>query len=175
MEEYVNASTLLERNLDRGGADDLAVITRPANTITFRDDGPSVGAVVVGVLLLLAAALLALPEARDLLLEQGVAWCVAETDERDPGPDDAPAGKHSSPHPDQSSSPMSWSTTFASAAPSSSPMPTRRSVRFSGAMVVSLSWAGIISPKPLKRETSTLPRPENSLHISSSLWASSRA
>ena len=27
-------------------------------------------------------------EARDLLLEQGVAWCVAETDERDPGPDD---------------------------------------------------------------------------------------
>lgn len=26
-------------------------------------------------------------EARDLLLEQGVAWCVAETDERDPGPD----------------------------------------------------------------------------------------
>lgn len=27
-------------------------------------------------------------EARDLLLEQGVAWCVAETDEHDPGPDD---------------------------------------------------------------------------------------
>jgi uncharacterized protein YecE (DUF72 family) len=27
-------------------------------------------------------------EARDLLLEQGVAWCVAETDEKDPGPDD---------------------------------------------------------------------------------------
>ena len=27
-------------------------------------------------------------EARDLLLEQGVAWCVAETDENDPGPDD---------------------------------------------------------------------------------------
>jgi uncharacterized protein YecE (DUF72 family) len=27
-------------------------------------------------------------EARDLLLEQGVAWCVAETDEQDPGPDD---------------------------------------------------------------------------------------
>jgi uncharacterized protein YecE (DUF72 family) len=27
-------------------------------------------------------------EARDLLLEQGVAWCVAETDETDPGPDD---------------------------------------------------------------------------------------
>jgi uncharacterized protein YecE (DUF72 family) len=26
--------------------------------------------------------------ARDLLLEQGVAWCVAETDENDPGPDD---------------------------------------------------------------------------------------
>ena len=26
--------------------------------------------------------------ARDLLLEQGVAWCVAETDEQDPGPDD---------------------------------------------------------------------------------------
>ncbi len=26
-------------------------------------------------------------EARDLLLEQGVAWCVAETDEKDPGPD----------------------------------------------------------------------------------------
>jgi hypothetical protein len=24
----------------------------------------------------------------DLLLEQGVAWCVAETDEHDPGPDD---------------------------------------------------------------------------------------
>jgi uncharacterized protein YecE (DUF72 family) len=23
-----------------------------------------------------------------LLLEQGVAWCVAETDEQDPGPDD---------------------------------------------------------------------------------------
>jgi uncharacterized protein YecE (DUF72 family) len=27
-------------------------------------------------------------DARDLLLEQGVAWCVAETDEQDPGPDD---------------------------------------------------------------------------------------
>jgi uncharacterized protein YecE (DUF72 family) len=27
-------------------------------------------------------------EARDLLLEQGVAWCVAETDEHDPRPDD---------------------------------------------------------------------------------------
>ena len=27
-------------------------------------------------------------QARDLLLEQGVAWCVAETDEQDPGPDD---------------------------------------------------------------------------------------
>jgi uncharacterized protein YecE (DUF72 family) len=27
-------------------------------------------------------------QARDLLLEQGVAWCVAETDENDPGPDD---------------------------------------------------------------------------------------
>jgi uncharacterized protein YecE (DUF72 family) len=27
-------------------------------------------------------------EARDLLLDQGVAWCVAETDEKDPGPDD---------------------------------------------------------------------------------------
>lgn len=26
--------------------------------------------------------------ARDLLLGQGVAWCVAETDEKDPGPDD---------------------------------------------------------------------------------------
>jgi uncharacterized protein YecE (DUF72 family) len=26
--------------------------------------------------------------ARDLLLDQGVAWCVAETDEKDPGPDD---------------------------------------------------------------------------------------
>lgn len=27
-------------------------------------------------------------QARDFLHEQGVAWCVAETDERDPGPDD---------------------------------------------------------------------------------------
>ncbi|MGH2635643.1 MAG: DUF72 domain-containing protein [Actinomycetota bacterium] len=27
-------------------------------------------------------------EARELLLSQGVAWCVAETDEKDPGPDD---------------------------------------------------------------------------------------
>jgi uncharacterized protein YecE (DUF72 family) len=27
-------------------------------------------------------------EARDLLLDQGVAWCVAETDENDPSPDD---------------------------------------------------------------------------------------
>jgi uncharacterized protein YecE (DUF72 family) len=27
-------------------------------------------------------------DARDLLLEQGIAWCVAETDEKDPGPDD---------------------------------------------------------------------------------------
>ncbi len=27
-------------------------------------------------------------EARDLLLDQGIAWCVAETDEKDPGPDD---------------------------------------------------------------------------------------
>jgi uncharacterized protein YecE (DUF72 family) len=27
-------------------------------------------------------------QARDLLAEQGVAWCVAETDENDPGPDD---------------------------------------------------------------------------------------
>lgn len=27
-------------------------------------------------------------EAKDLLLSQGVAWCVAETDEKDPGPDD---------------------------------------------------------------------------------------
>jgi uncharacterized protein YecE (DUF72 family) len=34
-------------------------------------------------------------EAKDLLLSQGVAWCVAETDERDPKPEDlswAPAG-----------------------------------------------------------------------------------
>jgi uncharacterized protein YecE (DUF72 family) len=34
-------------------------------------------------------------EARDLLLSQGVAWCVAETDEQDPSPDDLswePAG-----------------------------------------------------------------------------------
>ena len=34
-------------------------------------------------------------EARELLLSQGVAWCVAETDEKDPGPDDLswePAG-----------------------------------------------------------------------------------
>jgi uncharacterized protein YecE (DUF72 family) len=34
-------------------------------------------------------------EARDLLLSQGVAWCVAETDEKDPGPDELswePAG-----------------------------------------------------------------------------------
>ena len=27
-------------------------------------------------------------EARDFLHEQGIAWCVAETDEKDPGPDD---------------------------------------------------------------------------------------
>ncbi|MGZ8635532.1 MAG: DUF72 domain-containing protein [Actinomycetota bacterium] len=27
-------------------------------------------------------------QARELLLEQGVAWCVAETDEQDPGPED---------------------------------------------------------------------------------------
>jgi uncharacterized protein YecE (DUF72 family) len=27
-------------------------------------------------------------QARDLLLDQGIAWCVAETDEKDPGPDD---------------------------------------------------------------------------------------
>ena len=27
-------------------------------------------------------------EARDLLASQGVAWCVAETDDKDPGPDD---------------------------------------------------------------------------------------
>jgi uncharacterized protein YecE (DUF72 family) len=27
-------------------------------------------------------------EARELLLDQGIAWCVAETDEHDPGPDD---------------------------------------------------------------------------------------
>ncbi len=27
-------------------------------------------------------------EARELLLSQGIAWCVAETDEKDPGPDD---------------------------------------------------------------------------------------
>jgi uncharacterized protein YecE (DUF72 family) len=27
-------------------------------------------------------------EARQLLLEHGIAWCVAETDEQDPGPDD---------------------------------------------------------------------------------------
>jgi uncharacterized protein YecE (DUF72 family) len=27
-------------------------------------------------------------EARDLLLDQGIAWCVAETDEKDPGPED---------------------------------------------------------------------------------------
>lgn len=27
-------------------------------------------------------------DARELLREQGVAWCVAETDEKDPGPDD---------------------------------------------------------------------------------------
>ena len=34
-------------------------------------------------------------EARELLLSQGIAWCVAETDEQDPGPDDLswePAG-----------------------------------------------------------------------------------
>ena len=34
-------------------------------------------------------------EARELLLSQGVAWCVAETDDKDPGPDDLswePAG-----------------------------------------------------------------------------------
>lgn len=27
-------------------------------------------------------------EARDLLLDQGIAWCVAQTDEKDPGPDE---------------------------------------------------------------------------------------
>ncbi len=27
-------------------------------------------------------------QARELLLDQGIAWCVAETDEKDPGPDD---------------------------------------------------------------------------------------
>jgi uncharacterized protein YecE (DUF72 family) len=34
-------------------------------------------------------------EARELLLSQGVAWCVAETDDKDPKPDDLswePAG-----------------------------------------------------------------------------------
>ncbi len=34
-------------------------------------------------------------EAKELLLSQGVAWCVAETDEQDPGPEDLswePAG-----------------------------------------------------------------------------------
>ena len=34
-------------------------------------------------------------EARELLLSQGIAWCVAETDDKDPGPDDLswePAG-----------------------------------------------------------------------------------
>jgi Uncharacterized conserved protein len=34
-------------------------------------------------------------EARELLLNQGIAWCVAETDDKDPGPDDLswePAG-----------------------------------------------------------------------------------
>ncbi len=32
-------------------------------------------------------------EAKDLLLSQGVAWCVAETDEKDPGPTTCPGSR----------------------------------------------------------------------------------
>src|SRR5689334_13445375 len=43
-----------------------------------------------------------------------------------------------------------------------------------GSMVVSLSWLGFISPRPLKRLTSTF-LPLNSFASSSARWASSRA
>ena len=58
---------------------------------------------------------------------------------------------------------------------SSSSTSTRKSMRFFGSMVVSLSWAAIISPRPLKRPISILPRPVNSVRINSSLCASFRA
>ena len=44
------------------------------------------------------------------------------------------------------------------------------SVRAPGFMVVSFSCAGIISPRPLKREISTLPLPLNTVFSSSSRW-----
>ena len=55
------------------------------------------------------------------------------------------------------------------------PASTRSSVRLLGSMVVSLSCAAIISPRPLKRPTSTLALAWNSFLSSSSLCLSSRA
>src|SRR5690606_19331996 len=49
---------------------------------------------------------------------------------------------------------------------------TRKRVRLAGFMVVSFKWACGISPRPLKRVTSILPRPVSSPAISSSLCAS---
>jgi hypothetical protein len=48
-------------------------------------------------------------------------------------------------------------------------------MRFAGSIVVSLSCAGGISPRPLKRLISTLPLPLKADFNSSSLCASSRA
>src|SRR3954451_16341201 len=59
--------------------------------------------------------------------------------------------------------PISRSTESAVPSRSSAKSTTRSSVRLAGSMVVSLSCAGIISPSPLKRPTSTLALALNSL------------
>src|SRR3954468_11033443 len=71
--------------------------------------------------------------------------------------------------------PISRSTESAVVSRSSASRTTFSMVRLAGSMVVSLSCAGIISPRPLKRLTSTLALALNSLLISAALCASSRA
>src|SRR4051794_31445553 len=71
--------------------------------------------------------------------------------------------------------PIRRSTESAVVSRSSASRTTFNMVRFAGSMVVSLSCAGIISPRPLKRLTSTLALALNSLLISAALCASSRA
>src|SRR5579862_2130907 len=66
-------------------------------------------------------------------------------------------------------------TRFSVLLRSSSAISTRTSVRWPGRIVVSLSCAGIISPRPLKRDTSTFALGLNALFVSRARSASSRA
>src|SRR4051812_13694868 len=71
--------------------------------------------------------------------------------------------------------PISRSTESAVPSRSSASSTTLSSVRVAGSMVVSFNCCDIISPSPLKRLTSTLALALNSLFISASRCASSRA